>query len=172
VEVGQAGGHVACACGNHLDVPALRNLRHLPLAQQEASRPRAVWSTNKGIAAAGLIVAGLLAAYALWNRFNEPAVPKFDPDYRINAVNEGLTKMSPIESWKLWVEVYQPLAKSGFAVFENPHTAAIEQHIAQRRVLQTTLTIIAAICAAVALAAAYWPVETRRQGDKVTRRHR
>lgn len=157
VDVGQAGGSVTCSCGAQLDVPALRNLRNLPLAQPEAARSRPPWNASKGFTAAGLIVAALLAAYALWNRFTEPTVPKFDPEYRINTVNEGLEKMSPVEAWQLWVQVYQPLAKSGFAVFEHPHAEAIEQHIARRRTLQTTLLIAAAICACLALTAALWP---------------
>jgi hypothetical protein len=156
VDVGQAGGRVACSCGAELDVPALRNLRNLPLAQPEAVRSRAPWNASKGFAAAGLIVAALLAGYALWDRFTEPTVPKFDPVNRTNAVNEGLEKMTPIEAWQLWVQVYQPLAKSGFAVFEHPHAAAIEQDIAHRRVVQTSLFILAAICAALALTAALW----------------
>jgi hypothetical protein len=156
VEVGQAGERVACECGNEVEVPTLRKLRHMPVAKPQAGDERAAWNAKKGVAAAGLIFAGLLAGYALWNRVNEPAVPQFDPDYRSKAVDQGLEKMTPLDSWKLWVEVYQPLAKSGFAVFEHPHQAAIDQQIAQHRILQTTLLIIAGVCVAVAIAAAFW----------------
>jgi hypothetical protein len=171
VDVGQAGGSVSCSCGAQLDVPALRNLRHLPPAEHETVPARTPWNARKGIAAAGLIVAGLLAAYALWDRFTEPEVVRFDPVRQIDAVNEGLEKMTPAQAWHFWIHVYQPLAKSGFTVAEDPRTAAIEQHVAHRRVVQTTLLIAAAICAALALAAAFWPAKTRRQGDKETRRH-
>lgn len=169
VDVGQAGGSVSCSCGAQVDVPALRNLRHLPLAEPDVEKPRAAWNASKGFTAAGLIVAVLLAGYALWDRFTEPTVPKFDPDYRISTVNEGLEKMAPAEAWQLWVQVYQPLAKSGFAVFEHPHAEAIGQHIGRRRSMQTMLFIAAAVSAGVALAAVFWPKQTRRLGDKGTR---
>jgi hypothetical protein len=157
VEVGQAGGHIACECGAQNEVPTLRKLRHLPIATPDVDANQAAWNTSKGIATAGLILAALFAAYALWNRLTEPTVPRFDPVNRTQAVSQGLEKMSPLDSWNLWVEIYQPLAKSGFAVFEHPQTDAIERYIAQRRVLQTTLLIIAAVCAAIGAAVAFWP---------------
>ena len=157
VDVGQAGGSVTCSCGAQLDVPALRNLRNLPLAQPEAARSRTPWNASKGFTAAGLIVAGLLAAFALWNRFTEPAAPKFDPLRQTRAVNDVLEKISPTDAWMMWVNVYQPMAKRGFGVYQHPHAEAIEQHIARRRTLQTTLLILAAVCAATALTAAFWP---------------
>jgi hypothetical protein len=162
VEVGQAGEHVACECGAQVEVPTLRKLRHLPQAMPEARAERTAWNARKGVAAAGFILAGLLAGYALWNRITEPAVPPFDPDYRLNSVNQGLEKMTPVESWRLWVEVYQPIARSGFEVFEHPYKAAIEQQQAQSRILQTTLLIIAGVSAAVGLAAAFWPGATSK----------
>ena len=130
----------------------------MPVAPEpKTGAERPAWNASKGVAAAGLILASLFAGYALWSRFNEPTVPQFDPDYRTKAVDQGLEQMTPREAWKLWVEVYQPLAKSGFAVFEYPHKADIEQQIAQHRILQTTLFVIAAICVAIALTAVFWP---------------
>jgi len=166
VEVGQAGGRVTCSCGAQLDVPTLRMLRHLPVAQSEAAKSQASWDARKGFAAAALIVAGLLVAFALWNRINEPKVMEFDPARQIDAANKGLEKLTPAESWHFWVHVYQPLAKSGFAVFEDPRSTAIQQDVAQRRVQQTTLLIIAAICVAIALTAALWPRTTNPRANR------
>ena len=158
VEVGQAGGQVDCpACGAKLDVPPLRKLRHLPAAA-EASEPAATtWGARQGVAAAGLILAGALAGIALWNRFTEPTVPEFDPAARLQSVDQSLETMTPAQGWQLWVELYRPMAERGFAIMENPHKDAIEQHIARRRFFQKTLLIAAAICTAVALAAILWP---------------
>jgi len=157
VDVGQAGGRATCSCGAQLDVPALRNLRNLPLSKEDVGQSRAPWSARQGITAAGLILAALLAAYAAWDRFTEPTVPTFDPHHRITSVNQGLEKMTPLQSWQLWVQVYRPLAKSGFAVFEHPQAKAIEQHIAHRHVVQTVLLALAALCALFALSTAFWP---------------
>ena len=163
VEIGQAGGRVACSCGAQLQVPPLRKLRHLPVATPKIAPSQAAWNPRKGIVAAGLIMAVLLACVALGSRVTEPTVPEFDPVGRLNAVDEGLKSMTPIESWRLWVEIYRPLADSGFAVFQHPHAASIEQQIAERRFLQKTLLILAGICAAVAVAAAFWPRPTTRR---------
>jgi hypothetical protein len=160
VDVGQAGGKVTCSCGTQLDVPALRNLRHLPSAEPDSAPSSTGWNLRKGMIAASLIVAGLLAGYAGWNYLTEPTLPKFDPEYRTSAVDAGLEKMTPVEAWQLWVEVYRPLATSGFAIYEHPHKASIEEHIAFRRVLQSTLLIIAGVAAAIAITAALWPKPT------------
>jgi hypothetical protein len=131
----------------------------LPLAEEPADKTsRAAWNINKGFVAAGLIIAGILVAYALWNHFTEPAVPRFNPDNQLAAVEEGLDRITPLESWHRWVEYYQPLAKRGFGVLEHPHQAAIEQHVAQRRMLQATLLIVAAAIAVASIGIAYlWP---------------
>jgi hypothetical protein len=158
VDIGQAGGQVTCSCGRPLNVPTLRNLKQLPVAETPASAVagQAPWNIKKGFVAAGLILAGILVAYAAWNHFSEPVVPQFDPSVRSAAVEQGLEKMTPAESWDMWVQVYRPLADKGFGVFEYPHKAAIEEHIAQRRVLQATLLVVAAVLAITSLAIAYF----------------
>lgn len=160
VEVGQAGERVTCSCGNELEVPTLRKLRHLPLAQPAATtKPTAAnkWNPKKGFIAAALILAALLAAGAAWNRWKEPFVPQFDSVGRTKAVREGLAQMKPVEAWTLWVEVYRPMATTGFGVFQHPHTEAIESAIVQHRFLQKALLIAAAFCVLLSLAAAFWP---------------
>lgn len=159
VDAGQAGGRATCTCGQQLDVPTLRNLRHLPRAEPEAGKSRptagAAWNMKKGFVAAGLIIAGLLTAYALWNRFTEPAVPKFDAKYRSQKVNEGVERLTPLDAWNLWVEHYRPMADRGFEVFQHPHQTAIEDHVASRRMLQATLLITAGVIVAVSLTIAF-----------------
>lgn len=123
-----------------------------------------------------LILAVGLAVIGLWNRVTEPTVPKFDAAAQQQAraaVEVGLKTMTPAQAWQRWVEVYRPLAERGFSVFESPAVAAIEQYVAKRRFLQKTLLSLAATCAAVAVIAAIWPrAETRRQGNKGTRKMR
>ncbi|MCI0332526.1 MAG: hypothetical protein L0228_04810 [Planctomycetes bacterium] len=157
VEVGQAGDRVTCVCGAQLDVPTLRKLRHLPVERPAASQARAAWNPRKGFVAASLIAAGLLVASAVWTWLKQPVVPKFDPVAQLNAADAHLAKITPAESWMRWVAVYLPLANSGFAVFEHPDKDAIEQQVAQYRILETTLLIIAASCVTVALIAAFRP---------------
>lgn len=171
VQSGQAGEQVSCVCGKQVNVPPLRMMRHLPVAEQEVSQPGATWDSRKGVAAAGLIAAGILAAIAAWSRYSEPVVPTFPTDHE-STVSEALDTIKPVEGWQMWVEGYRPLAVSGFAQFRHPHAEAIEAYIAKKRFLQKVLLALAAVAAAIAAATAFWPQQTRRQGDKETRRSR
>jgi hypothetical protein len=156
IEVGQAGERVACECGANVEVPPLRKLRHLPLAQPKTAQPRAAWSASKGFVTAALIAAGLLAAVAAWSWWTEPVMPKFNPEGQIAAVDRELAEVTPTQAWARWVAYYRPLATRGFSDAVFPYAAEIEQKIAERRFLQKTLLTIAAVCAAVALIAAFW----------------
>src|SRR5262245_54314983 len=79
VDVGQAGGQIVCSCGTKLDVPTLRNLRHLPPAATIQAAEAATWSPRKGFITFFLIGAAVLAAASLWNRLTEPKLPEFQP---------------------------------------------------------------------------------------------
>ena len=165
VEVGQAGGQIACpSCGAQLDVPPLRKLRHLPPAAPKTTTAPSTWNARQGVATAGLILAAILVTVALWSRYSEPTVPEFDPAARLQSVDSALETMTPVQGWQMWVELYRPMAERGFAIIEDPHKPAIEHYIARKRFFQKTLLVAAAICAAVALTAIVWPRPTPRRG--------
>src|SRR5438270_5564105 len=170
VEVGRAGGQVTCKCGAQLDVPPLRQLRHLPVAAAEEKRS-AVWGTRQGVLTVSLLLAVSLAAASIWSRVTQPTVPKFDPAVYGETVEARLKSWTPGDAWMWWIEYYRPLAERGFPVFEALNRAEIERQIAHRQVLQRTLWIAAAVFAATAGLATFWPkpAKTRRQGDTETR---
>jgi len=158
VEVGQAGGQVICSCGERLDVPTLRKLRHLPVADATVSAPpSSTWGARQGIMTVGIILAVVLAGIALWLRVSEPTVPVFDPAARGQSVDAALETMTPVQAWDLWINIYRPMSEKGFARIEDPRKPIIEQFIAKQRFRQKTLLIVAACCAIVAVAAALWP---------------
>jgi hypothetical protein len=175
VEVGQAGERVTCRCGKALDVPPLRKLRHLPPEEAAAvARGGPSWNVRYGIIAAFLILATTLAVWALWSRLTEPHVAPFDPRIREQRVEEDLEHMTPGQGWQVWIERYRPLAERGFSELQHPHAAAIEQFVAEQRFLQRMLLAAAGVFVVFAAIAALWPraetSQTRRQGDKETRR--
>jgi hypothetical protein len=151
VDVGQAGGQVACSCGKRLDVPTLRNLRHLPQAKDDAPQTAAAWNARKGATSIFLILAGLLAALALWSRVTEPKLPVFDPATQSQFVDKGLVKLTPVQAWQVWTTEYRPLAERGFAVMDSREGPAIRARIARQRFLQTVMLIAAGVCAALAI---------------------
>ncbi len=128
VEIGQAGGRITCSCGNQVDVPPLRKLRHLPPAAAEKHRahPFGILGTRERVSiTASLILVGALAVINGWSWFTEPAVPKFDPaGYQREVVEQRLKTMTPSESWHWWIEYYRPLAERGFGVLELCQPAA------------------------------------------------
>jgi hypothetical protein len=159
VELGQAGGKITCTCGNLVDVPPLRKLRHLPLDESKSARPAAsTWSARKGVIAASLLLAGGLTAINAWSWFTQPVVPEFDAaSYQRDVVEQRLKNLTPSQSWDLWVGYYKPMAERGFSKLERADRGQIERIIAERQSLRRTLWIVAAIAAGVAAAAALWP---------------
>jgi hypothetical protein len=157
VEMGQAGGRVACTCGNIVDVPPLRKLRHLPTVDTEVARPTATWNARKGVITACLLLAGTLAILNAWSWRTQPTVPEFDPAAYQSAIMQRLNKMTPGQSWDLWIEYYKPMAERGFGNLQLANRGVIEKTIAERESLRRTLWIVAAIALAIAAAAAFWP---------------
>jgi hypothetical protein len=176
VEVGQAGGQVVCDCGERLDVPTLRQLRHLPQVQTAAApaaRGGRDWNVRKGVIAASLVAVAVLTAIVAWSRWTEPTIPKFDPAVHTKGVDERLRTQSPAQAWEWWIEYYKPLAQRGFPVFQSPNEPAIQIQIAKSRFLQKSLLAVAGLAAVVGATAALWPREkSGRPGVKKTRRER
>jgi hypothetical protein len=175
VEIGQAGGRVSCSCGTQLDVPTLRQLRHLPQAKVEQTQSRGSWGTRQGWIAASSIVVAALLAWSAWSWWTEPAQPKFVAADYIALVDAHLKEWTPADAWKRWIEFYRPLAERGLPVFQAGNAAEIESRITHARFLRRMLWSVAGIFAAAAAAGVFWPepvaVKTRRQGDKATRRN-
>jgi hypothetical protein len=170
VELGQAGGKTTCSCGNLVDVPTLRKLRHLPLDESKSVRPAgSTWSARKGVMTASLLLAGGLTLVNAWSWFTQPVVPVFDAaSYQRDVVEQRLKNLTPSQSWDLWVGYYKPLAERGFSYLERADRAQIESVIVQRQSLRRTLWIVVAIAAISAAAAAFWPKSpevTSRRND-------
>jgi hypothetical protein len=157
VEIGQAGGRVTCSCGNLVDVPPLRQLRHLPRDTSVAERPASTWSPRKGLITVSLLLAGALAVVNAISWFTQPRIPEFNAAQYNQLIQEQLKKLTPVEGWNQWVGHYRPMAEQGFGYLERRDRARIEQIIAERQSLRRTLWVVAAIAGVIALAAAFWP---------------
>jgi hypothetical protein len=168
VEIGQAGGRITCSCGNLVDVPPLRKLRHLPIAESQVVHPTSTWSARKGVITASLLLAAALAIVNAWSWFTQPKVPVFNPaTYQHEVIEPRLKAMTPSQGWQWWIEYYKPLAERGFAYLEFANRGQIETIIAERQSLRRTLWIVAAIAAAIAAAAAFWPKSTEVTSPRI-----
>ncbi len=155
VEVGQAGGQVECACGARLDVPTLRQLRHLQRAPVVNVQQAAAWGPRQGIVAASLIAALALLGWSGWIWRNEPAVPKFDPASRLKAVEQQIK--TPLGAWESWIGYYRPLAERGIPVFQVANAAQIETRKGEISFLRYMLWAMAGCFGIIAACAAFWP---------------
>ncbi|MGI9457658.1 MAG: hypothetical protein ACR2NU_13925 [Aeoliella sp.] len=154
----QAGSQVSCECGQRLDIPPLRKLRHLPLQPELPSGRSGVWTLRHAFATGGTIVCLALLAWAGWLLWTEPEVPQIDPNAYIQMVERGLEQASPADLWDKWHFEYESLAVRGFEVFDLPQRD-YWQSVAQKHQLSRNLTLAIAGVAALVSAAVWfaWP---------------
>ena len=158
IELGQAGGKVACSCSKQLDVPTLRQLRQLPqAAAEQAKTSSGSWGTRQGWVTACLVIAAVLAAWSVWIFWHQPAQPKFEADVYLTSVDKVLQAWTPADAWHRWLEYYKPLAERGLPVFQAGNAAQIEGQIAHDRFRRGMLMSIAGVFAAVAATVYFWP---------------
>jgi hypothetical protein len=161
VDIGQAGGRVTCSCGAQLDVPPLRQLRHLPREiVLQGKKTAGNWGARQGIVAASLIIATVFLAWGSWIWWSEPVVPKFDPAARLQAVENQIK--TPAGAWEAWIDYYRPMAENGIPVFRIGNAAFVETRIAHARFLRWMLWAVAGVMAIVAISGALWPQSGRR----------
>ncbi len=153
VEIGQAGGQVRCECGAQLDVPPLRALRQLPLAESTADTNRGQWSAANGAVAALLTVTVLLLAAATWSRLTEPPVREFDAAEHIRNMEGNVERLTPVQAWQVWVQAVRPLRDRGFFVIDLSLSAAEKEEIADAHFFQAMMLVVAAVFAAAAVVA-------------------
>lgn len=155
VDVRQAGGEVQCTCGTRLDVPTLRELRHLELAPTADVQHKPAWGQRQGILAASLIIAVLILGWSAWVWHKEPQIPKFDLATHMHAVEEQIK--TPVGAWESWIGYYRPLAERGLPVLRVANGAQIEAKIAEDRFLRYMLWAMAGCFLVIAGCAAFWP---------------
>jgi hypothetical protein len=139
------------------------------MAQAPAEKP-ASWNARRGVLATLIILAAVPALVALWSRVTEPKVAKFEPATHTRNVEERLKRSTPLQAWQDWIQYYSLLSEHGFFEFTDPHAAAVQQEVAERRFLQRTMLVTAAVLIALSAVAAFWPrAQTTRHGNKETR---
>ena len=130
VDVSQAGERIFCQCGVTLDVPTMRQLRELELAEPEAVATRTEWGVRQGVILLALVVtlvAGAIGGY-LWAV--QPAPPTLDTEAALRAIDQQVNAMTPLQSWELW---HGRILADGLVQYENPVQIAYHARVAARR---------------------------------------
>jgi hypothetical protein len=156
----QAGRRTTCRCGETIEIPTLRKLRHLPPAPADAINPSRVrsanpsraWSVREGVFATAIICAVFAATVGGYFWWTVPQPQEFNPVHRAEYVDQHLAVLTPLEAWKLWIENYRYLGQAGFVEYQPPNVPLILQ-IQQRHQFfylpLFTIAILALICALV-----------------------
>jgi len=153
VENAQAGGRTTCRCGKTIEIPTLRNLRHLPPAPADAATRSPAWSVRKGVFSAAIICAVFAATVGGYFWWTVPQPQEFDPVDQAQYVDQQLAVMTPLDGWKLWIASYRDLGRDGFAEYQPQNVSLILQAQQRHRLFYIpafTIAILALICALVA----------------------
>ncbi|MHB8972155.1 MAG: hypothetical protein ACYC3X_06590 [Pirellulaceae bacterium] len=110
VEISQAGQTARCGCGNTLNVPAMRLIRQLPVADAAAPskfRNERSWSVLQGVLfASGLTLLGIglaMAAYYQWGRSSLDTQER--PWDNVAEDHKSIDAWSIDQTWEAWKNV-------------------------------------------------------------------
>lgn len=164
VEDGQAGDRAQCECGRSLDVPTLRNLRHLPRAEiaDQVAAPT-TWSTRQGVVTAGLIATVLFASIGAFFWLKSPRLEEFDATQRRADIDSMMESLTPTKGWQMWIAYYQRLDQVGFSEYQPPHAAEIRAVQTRHRLYYGSSFALAGVFIVAAVIAASWPAANRRR---------
>ena len=157
VEDAQAGGRTTCRCGKTIEIPTLRNLRHLPHAPADAATRSPPWSVRKGVFSAAIICAVFAAMVGGYFWWTVPQPQEFDPVDRAQYVEHQLAAMTPLDGWRRWIAVYQDLGQDGFAEYQPQNISRILQAQQRHRLFYIPAFTIAILALIFALVAAGLP---------------
>jgi hypothetical protein len=75
VNPSQAGRTVRCACGAKVDVPALRSMRRLPIAEQADAEQQPAWNLRQRLWTIGAVLILLAIALGVYTQWIAPPPP-------------------------------------------------------------------------------------------------
>lgn len=108
VDSSLAGGQIACeACGKTVDVPSLRGLKSLPLADtpsNDAPQKKTATSreTNTVRNLGGIILLFSIGALILLIAFRLRAITGYTAEDAISFREQQIDSLNPVETWQLW----------------------------------------------------------------------
>ena len=109
----QAGETLLCGCGQSIEIPTLRAMRHLSPMETEAdlsarSRPPRSWSRLQGSLFAGGLVVTLLSlvtlVYFCWMRSQLMTEPMKVEDVEFI---RDIMQLTPTQSWDAWTQAFR-----------------------------------------------------------------
>lgn len=148
----QAGGQVACRCGNRLAVPTLRGLRELEPAPADVQAVKPGWSPLHGaFFATGIAIATLGVAifgYSLW-RYAQLAGLSIDRSGDVvEFESANIDKLSAVQMISAWSE----LLDEGLGEKQKPIWIAAKEKLREYRIWMISGGGAVAIGAALSIA--------------------
>jgi hypothetical protein len=119
VSASQAGGEVRCACGSKVDVPPLRTLRKLPIAEASTLAEGPTWTGRQRLWVLGgvLIVAGIVLG--VYTRWNVPPPPDKAVAAELLELNDRVRQEAPKLSLSQAIEKFVAYSNAPLRTFDQ-----------------------------------------------------
>jgi hypothetical protein len=138
----------------------------LPVERAEPHQKPTTWNARRGVVAAFLVIAAILAGIVVAVRLTEPKPIPFDLAAEHSALEKGLEELTPAEAWERWAYLYSHLAERGLEPPPVRLSAAEVKELERKRFLQKALLAPTGLSLTIAVLVALWPGGKRaRQVD-------
>lgn len=149
VEPAQAGGQVACPCGQSLSVPTLRALRSLEPAGPEVATTRRAkggkWSRTQGaMFSIGLAVAVISLAIVAYTSFMFVQATPFTRDYTPELSELSAQEVDQLTALETYDE-FVKMSSEGLGVIGTPPWVHFKKVVAEQKVVMIGSGIAAAL---------------------------
>jgi hypothetical protein len=163
VSTHQAGAELSCQCGKTLSVPRLRDLQQLPQVTTSApDLPSTRWNAGHSLGLAGIIVALVSLAGALWAHSSIRPLDEYQElvgQHSMAMVDHWLGQATPAELFKVWHNEIEKLRQEGFQAEMRSDERVVESSEAQLIILRNLGFGLAGLGLAIAIAG--WVGATR-----------
>jgi hypothetical protein len=153
----QAGAELPCGCGKTVAVPRLRELQKLPLesAVPTAVVPSSRWTAGHSLGLAGLVLALLSLAGALWAHYSIRPLEEYQQlvgEHSTRMVDHWLDEASPADLFRVWYTRIEKIRQEGFSGEMRSDERQVQSNEAQLIILRNLGFALAGVGLAMAIA--------------------
>ncbi|MCA9248774.1 MAG: hypothetical protein KDA42_16725 [Planctomycetales bacterium] len=131
IQPSQAGSTLVCDCGEHLELPTIRQIRQLEPISAATVSEQPEWSARKGTILAGICLALLSATPGVYWVATWPNQPTRDVPRSIEQATQLIGEMPVDRSWLYW---YNEIDIRGLAYSLSSEEVEYQQ-LAERRTM-------------------------------------
>ena len=142
VSASQAGSTLQCVCSKQLEVPTIRQLQQLELAQETQEAEKSEWTAQSGATFLGVLLTLIFAAPGVYLLATWPEPPPKDVPSAVARAEEALADMPVDRAWLYW---YNEVELRGLAYQPSLEELAFRADSQRRRWFCTASFIAAGV---------------------------